>query len=167
MGTADQQPGLQRLRRAFEPAIRPVIHFYWRFARAATLGVRGLVLDGQSRVFLVKHSYVDGWQLPGGGVETGETLLEALARELAEEGNITLTAPPRLHGVFFNKRVSRRDHVALFIVRDFRQDVAPRPNHEIIAHGFFPLSALPEDVSRGTRARLAEVLDNAAVSELW
>jgi hypothetical protein len=52
-------------------------------------------------------------------------------------------------------------------VRDFIQDAPPRPNREIVAHGFFALDALPEDVSRGTRARIAEVLGNAAVSELW
>ena len=158
---------LQRLRRALEPVIRPLVHFYWRFARGATLGARAMVIDGAGRIFLVKHSYVDGWHLPGGGVETGETLLTALARELAEEGNIQLTAPPRLHGVFFNKRVSRRDHVALYIVREFRQDGPPVPNHEIIAHGFFAIDALPEDTGRATRARIAEVFGGAAVSELW
>jgi len=157
---------LHRLRRALEPVIRPAIHFYWRFSRPATLGVRAVVIDGHDRVFLVKHSYVDGWHLPGGGVESGETMLEALARELAEEGNIALSAAPRLHGVFFNRRVSRRDHVAIFIVREFTQRT-PRPNREIVAHGFFPLTALPEDTSRATRARLAEVFDKAAVSELW
>lgn len=143
------------------------MHLYWRFSRPVTLGTRGLVIDGQKRVFLVRHSYVDGWHLPGGGVETGETLHEALARELAEEGNIRLTAAPRLHGVFFNKRVSRRDHVALFVVRDFVQDAPPRPNHEILEHGFFALNALPDDTSRGTRARIAEVFDGVAVSEVW
>ena len=97
-----------------------------------------MLIDGTGRIFLVKHSYVDGWHLPGGGVETGETLLEALTRELAEEGNIRLGAVPQLYGVYFNKRASRRDHVALFIVRDFRQDGNPKPNYEIIAHGFFP-----------------------------
>jgi len=158
---------LQRLRRQLEPAIRPLVHLYWRFSRGATLGARAVVIDGQARVFLVKHSYVEGWHLPGGGVETGETLLTALARELAEEGNIQLTAPPRLHGMFFNKRVSRRDHVALYIVREFRQDGPPVPNHEIIAHGFFAIDALPEDTGRATRARIAEVLGGAAVSELW
>ena len=125
---------LHSLRRALEPIIRPMVHFYWRFSRGATLGARAMVIDGTGRIFLIKHSYVDGWHMPGGGVETGETLLTALARELAEEGNIQLTAPPRLHGVFFNRRTSRRDHVALYIVREFRQDAPPQPNHEIIEH---------------------------------
>lgn len=155
------------LRRRLEPAIRPLVHLYWRFARGATLGARAVVIDGQGRVFLVKHSYVDGWHLPGGGVETGETSLTALARELAEEGNIQLSGPPVLHGLFFNARVSRRDHVALYIVREFRQDGAPVPNHEIVEHGFFALDALPADTSRATRARLAEVFGGVAVSELW
>jgi 8-oxo-dGTP pyrophosphatase MutT (NUDIX family) len=132
-----------------------------------TLGARAIVIDGSGRIFLVKHSYVDGWHLPGGGVETGETMLAALARELAEEANIQLTGQPKLHGLFFNKRVSRRDHVALFIVREFRQDGQPVPNHEIVEHGFFAPGALPDDVSRATRARIAEVFDGVAVSELW
>ncbi|HUL87640.1 MAG TPA: NUDIX domain-containing protein [Pseudolabrys sp.] len=158
---------LHRLRRMFEPAIRRFMHFYWRFSRGATLGTRAMVIDGAGRIFLIKHSYIDGWHLPGGGVETGETLLEALARELAEEGNILLGAVPQLYSVYFNKRTSRRDHVALFIVRDFRQDANLRPNHEIIEHGFFAIDALPDDVSRATRARVSEVFGGAAISELW
>jgi len=158
---------LQRLRRALEPAIRRVMHFYWRFSRPATLGVRAMVIDGAGRIFLVKHSYVAGWHLPGGGVETGETLLEALTHELAEEGNIQLGSTPQLYGVYFNKRTSRRDHVALFIVRDFRQNGQLQPNREIIEHGFFAPDALPEDTTRATRARIAEVIGGAAISELW
>ncbi len=157
---------LLRLRRKLEPAIRQLMHLYWRFSRPATLGARALVIDGAGRVFLVKHSYVDGWHLPGGGVETGETFLEALARELREEGNIHLVGTPKLHGVFFNRRVSRRDHVALFVVREFHQE-PPQPNREIIAHGFFAPDALPEDTSRATRERIAEVIGGRPVSELW
>ena len=158
---------LHRLRRALEPLIRRLLHFYWRFARGATLGTRAMVIDGSGRIFLVKHSYVEGWHLPGGGVETGESVLAALTRELVEEGNIVLITPPVLHGVFFNRRASRRDHVALYIVRNFRQDAAPQPNHEIVDHGFFAIDALPDGVSRATRARIAEVFGGAAVSELW
>jgi 8-oxo-dGTP pyrophosphatase MutT (NUDIX family) len=158
---------LTRLLQASRPLARPLMHFYWRFARGATLGVRAMVVDGQGRVFLVQHSYVVGWHFPGGGVETGETLHEALARELMEEGNIALTAPAKLHAVYLNRRVSRRDHVALYVVREFLQAAPPKPNREIIAHGFFAPDALPTDTGRATRARLAEVLDDVTVSELW
>jgi len=158
---------LSSLRRAFEPAIRRVLHFYWRFARGLTLGVRAVVIDPQGRVFLVKHSYVSGWHLPGGGVEPGETIHLALARELLEEGGITPLEAPVLHGVFFNGRVSRRDHVAVFVIRVFRQEGGPRHTHEIVDHGFFAPDALPPDTTRGTRARLAELLDGVATSERW
>jgi 8-oxo-dGTP pyrophosphatase MutT (NUDIX family) len=159
--------GLARLRRACEPALRRVLHVYWRFRRGVTFGVRALVIDGQDRVFLVKHSYVEGWHLPGGGVEVGESAPASLARELIEEGNIAITGRPALHGVYFNSRVSRRDHVALYVVRDFFQAAPHRPNSEIIATGFFALDALPADTSPATRARIAEFFHAVPVPERW
>src|SRR4051794_12431203 len=105
--------------RPTEYALRRMLHLYFRFTRGLTLGVRGLVIDGEGRIFLVKHGYVAGWHLPGGGVEPGETIRDALGRELLEEGNIVLTEPPVLHGVFLNPNVSRRDHIACFVVREF------------------------------------------------
>jgi ADP-ribose pyrophosphatase YjhB (NUDIX family) len=155
------------LRRKAEPAMRRALHLYWRFSRGMTLGVRAVVIDDEGRVFLVKHTYIGGWHLPGGGVEVGETVLEALARELKEEGNIELLEPPVLHGIFLNLRISRRDHVALFVVRNFRQPEPPRPDREIMAHGFFAPDALPSDASRGTRARIAEVMTAAPKSPHW
>lgn len=153
--------------RCLDPVVRRLFHLYWRFARPMTLGVRGAVFDGEGRVFLIKHSYVDGWHFPGGGVESGESLELSLARELSEEGNITLTGAPLLFGVYFNRAASRRDHVALYVVRDFRQDSAPRPNHEIVAHGFFPVDALPPETTRGTRARLSEILEGRRPAQEW
>jgi ADP-ribose pyrophosphatase YjhB (NUDIX family) len=150
-----------------EPAIRRLFHLYWWLARGMTLGVRAVVVDGAGRVFLVKHSYVAGWHFPGGGVEVGETLRDALGRELVEEGNIVLAGTPSLHGVFFHDADSRRDHIAVYVVRDFRQDAPPRPDHEIIAHGFFPLDALPDGTTMATRRRIAEIFAGAAVAERW
>jgi 8-oxo-dGTP pyrophosphatase MutT (NUDIX family) len=158
---------LQHLRKRLEPQLRRAFHLYWRMARGMTLGVRGVVLDGDNKVFLVRHSYVAGWHLPGGGVEVGETFGEALARELMEEGRIELAGEPVLHGLFFNGHVSRRDHVAVYIVRQFRQDRLPKPNHEIVECGFYAAGALPAETTRGTRLRIAEVLDGAAPIATW
>lgn len=143
------------------------IHASARFTRPMTLGVRGLVLDEEERVFLVRHSYVAGWHLPGGAVEPGESADAALARELAEEGNIMLDGPAVPIALYFNRRLSRRDHVALYLVRSFRQ-TAPRPaDWEIVESGFFPRRSLPAHTTAATRARLAEVLDGAPRSEDW
>ena len=158
---------IQHLRKRLEPQLRRVFHLYWRIARGMTLGVRGVVLDGDNRVFLVRHSYVSGWHLPGGGVEVGETFLEALRRELVEEGRIELTEEPVLHGLFFNGHVSRRDHVAVYVVRQFRQDRLPEPNREIVACGFFDAGAVPEDTTPGTRLRISEVLEGRAPIATW
>jgi 8-oxo-dGTP pyrophosphatase MutT (NUDIX family) len=158
---------LQELRKRFEPALRRVFHFYWRFARGMTLGVRAVVLDAENRVFLVKHSYLTGWHLPGGGVEVGETFHDALQRELAEEGRIELSGEPVLHGLFLNSHFSRRDHVAVYLITHFRQDRLPEPNREIIACGFFDAAALPAETTRGTRLRISEVLDGKPPIATW
>ena len=155
------------LRRRLEPQLRRFFHFYWWFVRGMTLGVRAVVLDENNRVFLVKHSYVSGWYLPGGGVEAGESFLDALKRELIEEGRIEVSAEPTLHGLFFNSHVSRRDHVAVYVVREFRQDRLPEPNHEIVACGFFETMALPEGTTPGTILRIREVLDGRPAIETW
>ncbi|MBR0932593.1 NUDIX domain-containing protein [Bradyrhizobium jicamae] len=158
---------LEEARKRFEPQIRRVFHFYWRLVRGMTLGVRAVVLDADNRVFLVKHSYVRGWYLPGGGVEVGESFLDSLRRELVEEGRIEMVGEPVLHGIFFNRHVSPRDHVAVYVVRHFRQDRLPEPNREIVACGFFDPSALPDDTTPGTRLRIAEVLDGKPSTVTW
>lgn len=132
-----------------------------------TLGVRAVVLDEHNRVFLVRHGYISGWYLPGGGVEVGETFDDALKRELIEEGGIELSGEPVLHGLFHNSHVSRRDHVVVYIVRNFRQDRIPQPNHEIAEGGFFAATALPEGTTPGTRLRIAEVLEGRPAIKKW
>jgi ADP-ribose pyrophosphatase YjhB (NUDIX family) len=157
-----EKPAKTARNRAFEAVLRPVLHRYWRFSRGLTLGVRGVVIGADARVFLVRHTYTPGWGLPGGGVEARETALEALTRELREETAIEVKGLPRLHGVFFNRRISKRDHVLVYVVRDFEVLEAKRPDREIAEAGFFPLDQLPEDTTPATRRRLAEILKDTS-----
>jgi len=144
-----------------------LLHLFFLATRPMTLGVRAAVLDDQGRVFLVRHTYLPGWHFPGGGVERGETAYDALVRELMEEGNIIAEEEPRLHGLYFNKLVSPRDHVAFFVLRRFRQSAPRGADFEILEARFFARNALPEGTSRATKARLAEIFDGVAVGRIW
>jgi len=145
-----------------------LFHLYFVLRRPMTLGVRGLIHDRTSNsVFLIHHTYVPGWQLPGGGVEVGETLVEALTRELAEEGNIALTAPPLLKSMHFNRRSSNRDHVGFYLIENFTQTAPKLPDHEIAETGFFPLDRLPQDTTPATLRRIAEIFESQPVSAYW
>jgi ADP-ribose pyrophosphatase YjhB (NUDIX family) len=154
------------LRRTLEPAITPVFRFWWKFSRGMTLGVRGVVEDAEGRVLLVRHTYVAGWYFPGGGVESGETALEALAREMAEEGGVAVAAPPTLAGFYANGPTFPNDHIVLYRVGDWRPCL-PSSDGEIAERGFFALDALPPDTSPGTRARLRELYEGAPPSPFW
>ncbi|HMO27984.1 NUDIX domain-containing protein [Enterovirga sp.] len=149
------------------PLLFRALHAWFLVSRGLTLGVRGAVIDEADRVLLIRHTYVKGWHLPGGGVEIGETALDALGRELREEANIELTAPPVLRGICFNTRSSRRDHVLVYEVRAFRQTGPKRADREIAEAAFFDIEALPEGTTESTRTRLAEIQADAPVAVRW
>ncbi|MGV1013516.1 MAG: NUDIX domain-containing protein [Methyloceanibacter sp.] len=143
--------------------LRPI----WRLRRGLTLGAQGVVIDGQGRVLLVRHSYRPGWWFPGGGVEWGETLEAALARELHEEVGVTLTGAPELHGVFANFSNFPGDHIAVFVVRHWRREATHRAPREIAEQAMFTPKDPPSLTDRGTRKRLAEIFDHAPLSAAW
>jgi 8-oxo-dGTP pyrophosphatase MutT (NUDIX family) len=116
---------------------------------------------------LIRHTYQSGWHFPGGGVEKNETVLAALSRELEEEAGITLLEVPELFGIYANFRAFPSDHIALFVVRRWRQPRIPKPNREVVEQGFFDPNAVPEATSAGTRRRIAEVLGHAPRTEQW
>ena len=146
---------------------RPVLARFWLLKRGLTMGIRGVVLDKNRQVLLIRHTYTPGWTFPGGGVEIGETAEEALGRELVEEANIEIIGRPALHGMFHQPHFSRRDHVLVYIIRDFTWGGAPEPNREIAECRFFPVDALPADTSNGARRRLREILDGAPAAAGW
>ncbi|GJD42239.1 RNA pyrophosphohydrolase [Methylobacterium cerastii] len=151
------------------PLARRLFHLGALATRGMTLGVRGAAFDPQGRVCLVRHTYVTGWQLPGGGVERGETAPEAMAREFREEAEIALApgAALRLHGFYRNRAASPRDHVALYVAPAFTVLGEKRPDREIAACAFFALDALPDATTRATVARLREIRDGLPPADLW
>ncbi|MGU3666886.1 NUDIX domain-containing protein [Methylobacterium sp. A49B] len=139
------------------PLFRHLFHLGALASRGMTLGVRGIALDAQGCVALVRHTYVSGWHLPGGGVERGETAHDAMVREFREETGIVAGERLRLHGLYRNVVAAPRDHVALFILEAFTIPQPKVPDREIAACAFFPIDALPDDTTRGTRTRLDEL----------
>ncbi len=141
------------------------VHNLLWLTRAKTLGVRAIALDA-GRVLLVRHTYRQGWYLPGGGVDRDETAEAAAIRELREEAGIVCNGRPVLHGFYRNRAHSPRDHVACYVVRDFT--AGPRaPDWEIAETGFFPVDALPDGTTRATRARLGELFEDRPISADW
>lgn len=146
--------------------IRRFLHLYWRMKRGMTLGVRGIVLRN-GEVLLVRHGYTPGWHLPGGGVEPGETFEEALVKELREESNVRVAGAPKLHALFQNRNASARDHVAVYVVREFDYGGPLAPTFEIQEAKFFPLRALPEGTTQPTRRRIEEVINGTPAPAQW
>jgi 8-oxo-dGTP pyrophosphatase MutT (NUDIX family) len=146
---------------------RPLVRLYWRLRRPLTAGVRGMVFNEKGRVLLVRHTYIPGWYLPGGGVERGETMLTSLRRELEEEVGVMLTGEARLHGLYANFREFKSDHVALYVVADGDYEHRPRRSPEIAESAFFAPNALPEGITGSTARRIEEVVRGIAPDELW
>ncbi|MBS0249606.1 MAG: NUDIX domain-containing protein [Proteobacteria bacterium] len=141
--------------------------FLSRRADIVTLGAQGLIVDDASRVLLIRHGYRPGWHFPGGGVEHGEDVETALAREVLEETGVTIVKPPRLIGIYSHFDDFPGDHIILFLIRHWRRDVVPKANAEVAEQRFCALDDLPEQLSPGTSRRLKEVFGGVEQSAAW
>jgi ADP-ribose pyrophosphatase YjhB (NUDIX family) len=124
--------------------------------RAVTLGAQVMVIDQDRRVLMVRHGYRPGWHFPGGGVDRGESLVDAAVRELREETGVTAIEPPTLFGIYTNFAAFPGDHVAVFTLTRFDRGTPPAASVEIAEQGCFPIDQLPAGTTAGTRARLDE-----------
>jgi 8-oxo-dGTP pyrophosphatase MutT (NUDIX family) len=145
-----------------------MFHILFLLMRPMTLGARVMLFNENGEICLIKHGYVAGWQLPGGGVDNGETIGDAAVRELAEEAGFTPAEPLTLFAAYKNQKASKRDHVLLYVCRSatpiagFKID-----GREIIDCRFFAVDQLPDDVTGSTKRRVAEVVGGAVCNGFW
>jgi len=137
---------------------------YYFIARPVTLGVRILLID-EEQVILVKHSYEQGWFLPGGGLKRGETLEQSIRREAAEECGAVLHEVHFI-GTFHNFIEYKSDHVSLFLSEDF--SLQEKHDREIEMLSAFPLNQLPDDTTPGSRRKIAAYINGSLESSgVW
>lgn len=70
--------------------------------RPHSVSVAGVIVDDQGRALLIQRRDNGQWEPPGGVVEAGETLPDALQREVLEETGMKIALPARLTGVYKN-----------------------------------------------------------------
>ena len=141
-----------------------LLRVYWYLFRPVTMGVRVILInDGQ--FVLVKHSYQEGWYLPGGGVKRGEMLEQAIRREAAEECGAKLNQI-RLLGIYSRFGEYKSDHITLFLCEDFSLEA--KHDQEIKQVASFTFEQLPENTSPGSRRKIeAFINENLEPSGMW
>ncbi|MDX1292254.1 MAG: NUDIX domain-containing protein [Hyphomonas sp.] len=145
-----------------------LFHIYARLRRPMTLGVRGLIENAEGQILLVRHTYVRGWHMPGGGVERGEPCVEALRREVAEEGGIQMQGEPVLIGMFSNHASFRNDHVLVYhLPHTIWTQGKATAIAEIAESRWCAPDDLPDGTTQGTRLRLDEFYRGAPQSPYW
>ena len=110
-------------------------------------------MTSKGKILLVRHTYIDGWYLPGGGVKPHEGLREAAQRELLEEVGL-VCGETSLFGVYESQAEGKRDLIFIFQGEVVSEQGAKEG--EIEEWKWFDLQSLPEGVSPGTKRRIEE-----------
>ena len=127
-------------------------------------GVRGILVDDQRRVLLQRRSDTGHWGFPAGVVDVGDSVLDALSREVLEESGLTVKRA-ELFGVYTDPRFSvtypNGDQVqtftVAFLVREWSGALSA-DSDEVVDVRFFPLDALPENIWPPHRETLEDYL---------
>lgn len=128
-------------------------------------GVSAISLDESGRVLLVRHHYMPGWHLPGGGVARGEPPAEAVIRELREEVGLRANDAPEFAGLYTRKLGLATNVIALYRLRNVQFDF--KPNAEIAEIVLADPSTPPSGTAAGTLRRLAEFVNGTLPSPYW
>jgi 8-oxo-dGTP pyrophosphatase MutT (NUDIX family) len=138
-----------------------------KMINAATLGARGIVINNDNEILLVEHTYTNGWHLPGGGVDYGESPSCAVIREIKEETGYKVTGTPELLGIYTSSVRGAADYPIIYVIKDFEPIPNARKSFEISRFDWFPIENLPEEIQPATKLRILEYLENKPTSEFW
>lgn len=147
--------------------IGKAMRLWWKIRQPRTLGVRALVVDAAGRIALVRHSYIDAWYMPGGGVDKGESFEVAAHRELREEVGITGATIERVLGVYHSRKEGKDDHIVVYVMRVGEAAIRAADPREIEQAGWFVPDDLPEGVSAATLRRIEEYRTGAIGLGIW
>ncbi|MDS9471562.1 HAD-IIA family hydrolase [Sporosarcina pasteurii] len=134
-------------------------------------GVAGIIFDKTQRVLLMKRAEDGLWGIPSGRVEPGETVEEAIIREISEKTGLKVIVN-QLIGVYSDP-VSQvfsypNGKVSHFITTYFECEVVGgtliKENEEIVDVNYFDLNHLPENLSRMHPRWLKDALDKEQIS---
>ncbi len=114
--------------------------------------VRAIIRNEAGDLLLQRRTDIPVWGLPAGGVEIGESLTDAVKREVLEETALTVLAvePMGIYsGLAQQFTYPNGDQVQglamAFIITEWEGDPTP-DGHEGTEVRFFPLDGIPEDL---------------------
>ena len=119
------------------------------------IGVNALIFDAEGHILLGHRRDIDWWNLPGGGMEFGETVDEALCREVREETGLEVKVD-RLVGVY--SKPQKQEVVLTFICQVI--DGTLQPTVETRENRYFNPDALPGNTLPKHRQRIEDALLN-------
>jgi len=123
------------------------------------------LIERDGKVLLVRHSYVPGWLLPGGGVGRGEAAEHAVIREMREEIGLVRCTTPELFGLYSRKAGWATNVIALYRLRDAEFTFVP--NLEIRETQFVDPANPPDGTPRSVATRLKEFAGLQPRSPFW
>ena len=119
------------------------------------IGVFALIFNYEKQILLGHRRDIDWWNLPGGGMESGETVDEALCREVREETGLEVKVD-RLVGVY--SKPQKQEVVLTFLCQVIGGTL--QSTEETRESRYFSPDALPENTLPKHRQRIEDALLN-------